>query len=239
MATSKAVHETHERMVHRLVFFSDAVFAIVLTLLVLELRPPHVEADGDLGPALAGMLPHFIAFPTSFALVSVFWIAHMWIMRRLVVFDWPVACLNLVFLFTIALMPFVSAMIGEFNVYGLAWRLYCLVLILASISQSVLLVAVLRDKGRLMGGASGRDLGRALTRALSPGVAFAIGLALSLAGQTRAAVYCWVLIPVIMLSAPFLFRVPKRTGPKSPAPAPARAKAPAKRAPPRPRNAKR
>ena len=72
---------------HRMVFFSDAVFAIILTLLALELRAPLDVAPGGLFEALGKLTPHFIAFAMSFAIVSVFWIAHLSTLRRLVHFD--------------------------------------------------------------------------------------------------------------------------------------------------------
>jgi uncharacterized membrane protein len=61
------------RLVDRMVFFSDAVFAIVLTLLVLELRPPHVAPGGDLWPALWIIRHAFVSFALSFGLVAIFW----------------------------------------------------------------------------------------------------------------------------------------------------------------------
>lgn len=214
------------QVLHRLVFFSDAVFAIVLTLLVLELRPPHVEGEAGLAAGLRGMTSHFIAFGSSFALISIFWAAHMTIMRRLTTFDWPVAWLNLGFLFTIALMPFVSAMIGEHGVMGTAWQLYCLVLIAASITQTALLLGVTRGQGRLVGGISRRQINYRLVRALSPGIAFGIGLTLSLAGMPGLSALCWVLFAPILLIDRLMF------GPKTPAPAVAAPEPVAEPAPP-------
>lgn len=192
-------------VLHRLVFFSDAVFAIVLTLLVLELRPPAIHAEADLLPALRGMSRHFIAFASSFALISIFWAAHMSIMRRIVVFDWLVAWLNLLFLFTIALMPFVSALIGEHGVVGAAWQAYSVVLIAASVAQCALLLALIRDRGRLVGGVSPRAVRYRLLRAASPGIVFSVGLTLSLSGRPGLAALCWVLFPPILWLARLLF----------------------------------
>ena len=199
------------RMVDRMLFFSDAVFAIVLTLLVLELRVPEVEGDDALAAALGGLTGKFVAFAASFALVAIFWAAHMTITRRLAIFDWPVAWLNLIFLFTIAVMPFVSALIGEHGAFGLAWRIYCATLVAASLAQSVLVLALTRDKGRLVGGITGREIGWRLSRALSPGIAFAVGLWLSYAGEARLSAFCWVLIPLVMILARLLFNPNRAT----------------------------
>lgn len=189
---------------HRLMFFSDAVFAIVLTLLVLELRPPEV-AESGLGQALIGMAPHFVAFFSSFGLVSIFWLAHLSILRPLTTFDWPVAGLNLVFLLVIALMPFVSGLIGEYGTNGESWRAYCVVLVAASLAQTALLLTASRDKGRLFGQMDGREKARRLARALSPAVVFGAGLALSLNGQPGLASVCWILFLPIVIAIRMLF----------------------------------
>src|SRR5205809_1973061 len=90
-------HETlEERMLHRALFFTDAVFAIVLTLLVLDLKPP-LGVTATRG--LTEMAGHLASFALSFTIISIFWLAHMNTTRRLIHFDWPVAIANLVFLF--------------------------------------------------------------------------------------------------------------------------------------------
>lgn len=189
------------RMIARLLFFSDAVFAIVLTLLVLELRPPEAHTDAELLDAIIGLMPKFTAFVASFALVSVFWAGHMAITRKISAFDWPSAWFNLVFLFTIAVMPFVSGLIGEFGVFGTSWQAYCIVLIAASLAQTAFLLALTRGNGRFMADVTARDRVWRVVRALSPGIAFGIGLVLSLQGQQRLSQFCWVLIPVILVVA--------------------------------------
>ncbi len=193
------------RMISRMLFFSDAVFAIVLTLLVLELRPPVAESDAELLDAIIGLTPKFVAFFSSFALVAIFWASHMAITRKASAFDWPTAWLNLLFLSTIAVMPFVSGLIGEHGMLGTAWRAYCIALVTASLAQTALLLVLMRDKGRLVSGMTARNRMWRVFRALSPGISFAIGLALSLQGQPTLSQFCWVLIPVVMVVARLLF----------------------------------
>jgi uncharacterized membrane protein len=187
-------------MLHRMLFFSDAVFAIILTLLALELRPPTVPV-GQLFGALAEMAPHFGAFVLSFAVTGMFWLGHLTIMRSLARFDWPTAAINLLLLLILALMPFVSGLVGEYGQVGPAWQVYCAVLAAASLTQSALLLVQARDGGRLMDHRPPGEVPYRLLRALSPGIAFGAGLILSMAGADIAAALCWVLIPVAMLSA--------------------------------------
>ena len=193
MAT--APHEDlGERLLHRLLFFTDAVFAIVLTLLVLELRPPLHDPRGLV--ALAGP---FAALVLSFSVISIFWVAHMATTRLLETFDWPTAIANLVFLFCICLIPTVSVWVGENLITGEGWAVYCSVLIATSIANAVLVMIQSRDGGRLMrGGVTGRQRIYRLGRALSPGLAFAIGLVGLAAGTVHIAQLCWVLIPLFV-----------------------------------------
>jgi len=147
-----------QQNLHRLVFFTDAVFAIVLTLLVLELRPPEAHTAEELAAGLRALLPHFLCFMGTFIVVAIFWSAHMSYTRRMAMFDWPTAWLNLLLLlFTIALLPFASALLGEHGRQGLAWQVYCSNLIAASIAQTAVWLSLSRGKGRLMGGVTGRD----------------------------------------------------------------------------------
>ena len=100
----------------RLIFFSDALFAISITLLVLDIDVPHLPrgADSlDYGKALLGLVPSAMAFVLSFVVVGAFWSAHHRLFGDVRRFDsrlmWP----NLLFLMSIALMPFATAFLGS------------------------------------------------------------------------------------------------------------------------------
>ena len=187
-------HENlEERLLHRLLFFTDAVFAIVLTLLVLELRPPGEGSEGGLGPRL-------FAFALSFAIIGVFWLAHMATTRRLARFDWPTSVANLVFLFPICLIPFVSAWVGRTGLGSVGWIAYSLVLIATSVANMLLVLVQSREGGRLLaGGITARERAYRLGRSASPGLAFLVGLIGASAGYPLGAAFCWALIPVFML----------------------------------------
>lgn len=195
---ARAVHENlEERLLHRMLFFTDAVFAIVMTLLVLELRPP-TEADlgGELR-TLKGMIGHFVAFGLSFAIIGIFWLAHLNNTRRLVRFDWATAIVNLVALFPVCSIPFASAWVGDGFDTRLAWGGYCLVLVATSTGGVALTLVESRAGGRLVGGPlSSAERWHRAARAAIPGVAFLVGLMGVLAGRLVVAQYCWLLIPV-------------------------------------------
>jgi uncharacterized membrane protein len=96
----------------RLVFFSDAVFAIAITLLVLDLKPP-VDAHGQFD--LAPVAPNLIAFGLSFYVVGRYWQAHHFLFTGLKTYSRGLLMANLAFLASIAFLPFPTRVVAEFT----------------------------------------------------------------------------------------------------------------------------
>jgi uncharacterized membrane protein len=185
-----------DRLLHRLLFFTDAVFAIVLTLMALELKAPEGKTTVEIAVGLVRMGWTFVAFAGSFALVGVFWLAHMSSMRRLAHFDWPVAVLNLALLFSVCLMPFSTSLIAHGLFVGLPWEIYCWNLILTSTTLVVLNLMLGRNEGRLLGGVNHREQVYRAMRAAVPGLAFVVSLVLSRFGRPDLATLAPLLIPI-------------------------------------------
>lgn len=204
-AESKDVHENlDERLLHRLLFFTDAVFAIVLTILVLELRAPETFHVANF-ETFREAAPHIAAFVFSFAIIGIFWLAHMNTTRRLATFDWLTAIANLVFLLPLSMLPYATAWFGADPAGALAWSIYCWTMVAISVGNVLVVLAAHRGGGRLMaGGADPREAFYRVFRALTPGLAFAVGLVLVAVGRTILAHWCWVLIPVLFLVARLL-----------------------------------
>lgn len=87
----------------RIIFFSDAVIAIAITILVLEIRLP--DDIHDVSDVFPGMLPKILAYIFSFLQIAVFWAAHHNLFKRLVGYDNTVIWLNFLFLMVIAFLP--------------------------------------------------------------------------------------------------------------------------------------
>ena len=88
----------------RILFFNDAVFAIAITLLVVDLRPPDPNVYS--GQALREAVPGIVGFAISFAVIGLFWMGHHAIFRYVTAFDRGLIMLNLLFLGTIAFLPY-------------------------------------------------------------------------------------------------------------------------------------
>jgi uncharacterized membrane protein len=209
-----------DRLLHRMLFFTDAVFAIVVTLLALELKPPEGPHEAT-AETLAHMAPHIGAFAFSFFIIGVFWIAHMNITRGLGRFDWPVAVANLFSLLPICFLPFATAWIGADFTGAFAWALYSWVLVAISVANMVLVLVAYRGRGRLIAnGSPPGELRYRLVRAAAPGAAFAIGLVVLASGYVILAHFAWALIPLIFWTAG-RFLKPREPAPAEQAPEPA------------------
>ena len=100
----------------RLEAFSDGVFAIAITLLVLELAVPRDAPD--LAKALGDRWPSFAAYVVSFAVIGIMWVNHHAILHNVARVDRPLLFINLLLLMFIAVVPFPTALLAEYLVEG-------------------------------------------------------------------------------------------------------------------------
>jgi uncharacterized membrane protein len=96
----------------RLIFFSDAVIAIAITLLVLDLRLPEASSE-SLAAQLGDLSSSFLSFFMSFAVIGLFWEAHHRLFGFIERYDRTLLWLNLAFLFLIAFLPFPTSVLGK------------------------------------------------------------------------------------------------------------------------------
>lgn len=102
----------------------DGVFAITMTLLVLDVRPPEEVGPGGLPAALLSLGPQLTAYAVSFALLGVVWLGHHLGSSLIVRSDFTHAALNLLALLVVALVPFSAALISRFPQEPLAYTVF-------------------------------------------------------------------------------------------------------------------
>jgi uncharacterized membrane protein len=107
----------------RLTSLSDGIFAVALTLLILDIKPPETD-PAHLARTLATTIPPFGIFALSFAIVSYHWVVHQLIFGLLKAVDRRLIWLNLAFLFTIVVLPFSAAVLGRYPLAPPALVLY-------------------------------------------------------------------------------------------------------------------
>jgi uncharacterized membrane protein len=126
--------ESNSRELDRLIFFSDAVFAIVMTLLVLDIRVPEVPSDvaAQEVPGLVFELwPKIFSYVLSFLVIGLYWIGHHQTFRYVRSYDRTLLWLNLLFLLSISFIPFPTNLLGEYGELRFAVIFYAASLALA------------------------------------------------------------------------------------------------------------
>ena len=126
--------ESDSRELDRLILFSDAVFAIVMTLLVLDIRVPEVPSDvaAQEVPGLVFELwPKILSYVLSFLVIGLYWIGHHQTFRYVRSYDRTLLWLNLLFLLSISFIPFPTDLLGEYGQLRFAVIFYAASLALA------------------------------------------------------------------------------------------------------------
>jgi uncharacterized membrane protein len=139
----------------RLEAFSDGVLAIIITILVLELKVPHGEDFGALRP----LLPAFLAYVLSFVYIAIYWTNHHHLLHAATRVGGGVLWANLHLLFWLSLLPFVTGWMDENHFAAMPTALYGCVLLMAAIAYWVLQRAIIAAEGEnaLLARAIGKD----------------------------------------------------------------------------------
>lgn len=127
----------------RLVAFSDGVFAILITIMVLELRVPH----GSDWAALQSLLPIFLTYVLSYIFLGIYWNNHHHMLQATERINGGILWANLHLLFWLSLIPFVTGWLGENHFASVPTALYGVVLFMAAIAYTILQTAILAEQG--------------------------------------------------------------------------------------------
>ena len=148
----------------RLEAFSDGVLAIIITIMVLELKVPHGE---DLS-ALRPLLPVFFSYILSFIYIGIYWSNHHHLLHTVKHVSGGVLWANLHLLFWLSLLPFVTGFMGENHFAPLPTSLYGGVLMMAGVAYWILSSAIIHEDGEnsILAKAIGIDLKGKLSVAL-------------------------------------------------------------------------
>lgn len=108
----------------RVIMLTDGIFAIVMTILVLELHVPELLSSAQLGHALIEEIPVLISFFVSFIILGLYWIGHHNFFHLIKRVDRPMLWINILFLFFISLIPFSASVLGKYGNEPVAVALY-------------------------------------------------------------------------------------------------------------------
>jgi uncharacterized membrane protein len=139
----------------RLEAFSDGVIAIIITIMVLEMKVPHGDRVEDLVP----LVPIFLSYVLSFVYVGIYWNNHHHMLHACAGVTGAMLWANLHLLFWLSLFPFATGWMGENHFTAVPTALYGVVLLMAAIAYSVLQQTIIRAQGHesILRKAIGRD----------------------------------------------------------------------------------
>lgn len=185
----------------RLEAFSDGVFAIIITIMVLEMKVPHGDSLSSLQP----LIPIFISYVLSFVNIAIYWNNHHHMMHAVHHINGTILWANVHLLFWLSLFPFVTGWMGENHFSTLPVALYGMVSFFAGLAYYILarLLVTLHGKDSVLGIAIGKDWKGKISL-----VVYAIGIGLSFLNS-------WLGLAMYMLVAAMWFIPDKRIEDKS------------------------
>jgi uncharacterized membrane protein len=141
---------------NRLEAFSDGVIAIIITIMVLEMKAPHADDFHALKP----LMPVFLSYILSFIYVGIYWNNHHHMLHAAHRVSGPILWANLHLLFWLSLIPFVTGWMGENNFTAAPTAAYGCVLLMAAIAYALLQACIMLEHGKdsILGKAVGKDI---------------------------------------------------------------------------------
>ncbi len=178
----------------RVAFFSDAVFAIAMTLLVVGISIPRVTRESEVPHAVAEKRNEIIGFFLSFVVIGFYWLAHHRFFSKLVAVDVRFMKINLLYLAAIAFVPFPTALVGLYgDEEAVVVVLYAVTLAIASALEAVLFLHAQRA-GLLRRRLDDRELRVYMLASLAPAVIFLVSIPIAIFHDPSTALLSWLLI---------------------------------------------
>jgi len=175
----------------RLEAFSDAVIAIIITIMVLELQPPHgVDLD-----ALRPLLPVFLSYVLSFIFLGIYWNNHHHMLHLTSRINGKILWANLHLLFWLSLVPFVTGWLGENHLAPVPVACYGAVLLMCGIAYTLLERSIIAEQGA--GSQLAAAVGQDLKGWISAGL-YALSIPLAFVGT-------WISLGIFVLVAVMWF----------------------------------
>ncbi len=183
----------------RIVFFSDAIFAIAMTLLVLNIEVPRIP-EGRVAQELQGQLlelwPEFLGYAISFLVVALFWVAHHGVFQVIKGYDRVLIWLNFLFLMFVSFLPFPASLLGEYGDQQLTVVVYAAILAAARLLLTAIWWHAASGHRLVSPDLDPREIRLSHVRGLAISSLFLLSILVSFV-DVNAAVYSWVLLFVV------------------------------------------
>ncbi|MBO3679144.1 TMEM175 family protein [Streptomyces sp. NEAU-YJ-81] len=184
--------------VERIRAFSDAVFAIAITLLALEITVPEDLPTAELGHALKEeALPSVAGYLLSFVVVGALWISHHRLFRMAKVVDGPLLYVDLALMALVAALPFPTKIVTEYHSSAIATSLYAGTITLAALLIAAMAIRLLRHPGLCDIDIPRALIAQSLQHAVGVAIVFGSSVPVAVIISSDAAEYWWLLaVPV-------------------------------------------
>ncbi len=192
MKQGQASQEEQEKLaLERIIFFSDAVMAIAITLLAIDIRLPQIPGEA-LPAALLDLWPCYLSFAISFLVIGSYWWVHHRAFRTVRRYDEGLIWLNLLFLLCVAFLPFASAVLGEHGDEPVAATFYALCVAATGLAEATLWTYASRGHRLIETDVPQRAIRLASMRALTPPALFLLSIPLIWLASPYVAMVCWL-----------------------------------------------
>jgi uncharacterized membrane protein len=176
----------------RVLFFSDAVFAIAITLLIVDLQVPDVP-NLQSGTQLRESVPKMAGFAFSFAVIGVFWIGHHSLFRRIKALDRTLILLNLLFLGCIAFLPYPTSLLSAAADQTPATVFYAVSIAAAGLAEAAIWLYAIHRREQALPGVPAVVYRWTLLRILPSPVVFLLTVPVAIAHHPILAQFLWLL----------------------------------------------
>ncbi len=193
-ATERSPEAVKDR--DRIVNLSDGVFAIAITLLVLDIRVPDIPEGmvaAELPAALLSLWPKYFGYVLSFVVISTLWVIHHSIFRPIRTYDRGLLYLNLLFLMFVAFVPFPTSLLGEYGNHQLPVTIYAGTLAVGRLLLTAIHWYSTRNDRLVDKAQDTREVRFFLIRGLAMPVIFLLSIAISFI-SVSAAIWSWVVM---------------------------------------------
>ncbi len=190
--TAMSTEHTTGMSKSRLEAFSDGVLAIIITIMVLELKVPHGSSWEDIKP----LCPIFFSYVLSFIYVGIYWNNHHHVFQAVKKVNGKILWANMHLLFWLSLTPFVTAWAGENHFDSLPVAFYGIVLFMAGTAYSIMMKALISHHGQdwILTGAIGKDFKGHISVVL-----YALAIALAFAGWPAISIAIYACVAAIWI----------------------------------------
>jgi uncharacterized membrane protein len=192
----------NKMQIERILFFSDAVMAIAMTLLIIEIKAPHIinDSNAEIWNNLLELMPKFISFFVSFFVIAIYWKAHHHLFGFVKKYTDKLMWINIFFLLSIVLMPFSSAFYSENFQLNIPYAIYCVNIVITGLLNCWLVRYISSEKEKLSGVAGNEVFRRYYTlRSLVAPMVFLLSMLLAFYSTSLSRLSFIIIFPVIYI----------------------------------------